>query len=241
VEEWRTTIGTAEAAWARLDVEGFRTSTDLQAALLPCLAEPLLPSDAALAHRVQGLRADVLGDREVAAAAFLAARRLDPDWRFPERFPENHPLRLLYGRLSMDGLTPAFLPNPRGGEVLIDGKPGRTRMKGVPVVVQWRSSSGSVEYTAYLRADDESVGYPLAPDKKPAGWALLGLGAASALASGISLAVAADARAEYDDPSTLPDALPGLRSTTNGAFWVSVGTGAGAAGAVVAGLVVLRL
>lgn len=241
LDEWRTGASAVEAAWARLDLEGFRAATDASALVLPCLGEAITPDDAARAHRIQGLRANLLEDDERSARAFLAARRVDPSWRFPDWLPEQHALRLLYGRLPLEGLVQSPLPRPRSGSLLIDGTPARFRADGVPAVVQWLNSDGSVGWSSYMQHDEATVGYPVKPSLAPVAWSLTGLAAASLLASGTSLAISAAAREEYDDLATPPESLDQLRETTNTGFWVSVGTGAGAVGAAVAASIVFQL
>lgn len=241
LDEWRASAADVEAAWARLDLEGFRTATDASAAVLPCLGEPITPADAARAHRIQGLRANLLDQEDRAARAFLAARRVDPAWRFPDWLPEQHPLRLLYGRMPLEGLVQTPLPRPRSGSLLIDGTPSRDRPKDIPAVVQWLNSDGSVGWSGYMHHDETIVGYPIRPSLAPVAWSLAGIGVASLVVSGASLAISAGARDEYDDLATPPDALDDLRETTNTGFWVSVGSGAGAAGAAVAAAIVFQL
>lgn len=241
LDEWRASATDVEAAWARLDLEGFRTATDASAAVLPCLGEPITPEDSARAHRIQGLRANLLEDEDRAARAFLAARRVDPAWRFPDWLPDQHPLRLLYGRMPLEGLVQTPLPKPRSGRLLVDGAPSRDRPEDIPAVVQWLNSDGSVGWSGYMQHDETIVGYPVKPSTAPVAWSLVGLAAASLIASGTSLAISAGARDEYDDLATPPESLDGLRETTNTGFWVSVGTGAGAAGAVVAAAIVFQL
>ena len=241
LEDWRSGVAKAESVWARLDLEGFRSATDSLATRFPCVVGQLTPGDAASLHRIQGLRADVVGTDELAVLAFLAARRLDSDWRFPDFLPEQHPLRLLYARLPLDGVTMATMARPRSGKVLVDGVLTRERARGIPAVVQWLTSEGSVGWSGYLQGDEDVAGYPRATKPRALGWSLVGVATASALASAASLVVSADARAQYDDLSTPANELDGLRATTNTGFWVGVGTGVGAAGSVVAAAVVLRM
>ncbi len=127
------------------------------------------------------------------------------------------------------------------GTVWVDGEPGLTRVAGLPALVQWRTAGGRTAWTGYLPGAQQAVGYPEASPSRPAGWALLGVGAASAVAAGAAFAVASDAHENYFDPGTPPDALEGLRTETNTAFWVSVAAGTGAVGAMVAGAIVLRI
>lgn len=242
LSQWRLDLDQAEQAYLDLQLEAFRVATDLASADLGCLNEPLSEPDAARYHRLQGLRADLVKDPEHAAQAFLAARLLDPAYQLPEDlFPGEHPIRLVYGALPIDGLELRPLPEPARGTLLVNGAPGDSRTDGAPAVLQWQAPEGQVAWSAYLWPEDSKVGYPLAQDRRRAiGLGVVGAGVASAAFSGLSYGLARQSSSEYQqNPHSVPE-LDSLRARTN--TWVILSTGSGviSAGALVGGILLIR-
>lgn len=218
---WEAELARADLAHADLDVEGFRTSVDIAASDLGCLGEPISPAAAAHFHRLQGIRADAVRDPLTARRAFLAARRLEPAYRFPlELFPEDHPIRRIYGEAMVDvdvGVR-TRLPRPPRGELWVDGAPAGEVNGDAPAIVQW-VDRGRARWSGYLRPG-EGVGYPT---RAGARWALVaGAGAAGAVGVAAAL-LSADAHGRYEDEATPASELDLLRDESN--RWGAVAVG----------------
>lgn len=223
-------LADAEAAFGSLDVPAFDRHMDRGANALPCVDEPLSPSDAARYHRLQGLRAYLVRDEDRANEAFLAARRVEPTYRFPEAFvPADHAIRETYRQLPLDAFVPHALNTPAEGHLLLDGEQRLERPNGAPVVFQFVDGEGSVETTVYLWPDEPTPTYPAAPVKPATSrlpYAAIGGAALSAGLYGAGL----QRRLVYDNPATEADRLPGLRKQTHGLGVASVAVGAVALG-----------
>ncbi len=149
-----SSVERAETAHASVDIDALHTAADEVRERLPCVGEPLAPSDAARVHRVEGIARFAGGDREGAAMAFAASRKLEPDWMFPvEQVPEGHPLRVVYSELSLAGAAYAGLPTPPVGTVWVDGAIRRGRPRDWPAILQV-VDEGGVLLGAYLWPDD---------------------------------------------------------------------------------------
>ena len=227
----------AEASFSALDVEAYTTALDALAAALPCASQELTRPLVARLHRAQGYRAWLVRDVARAQQAFAAARADAPDYDLPSTLvPENHPLRLDYVALPLDGRGSTLLPPPAEGTVLIDGAQTLDRPMGWPAVVQHLSAQGAVLDTWYLWPDDPS---PVWPTRSAAGrprvGLLVGAGGAAALSTGL-YAAAWVAHTRYEDLSTPNAELDALRARVNGLQWASLGATGLAVGLGVGGL-----
>lgn len=232
----------AETALLELDVEGFRARMAEAEALLPCVRERLEPSVVAELHRLWGLRA--FGDRDpLAPAAFAAARRLEPAYRFPETLiPTGSPVLEAYAALDPSERATTPLPPPARGELLVDGRPELERPADWPVLVQHLDPE-SAGFTAWLMPGSPVPAYdtagPLAARDPGARRRLrLAAGAGSALVvGGVLYGFALHGHARYLDVDHRPvadDRLPGLRARTNALVVASAVSTLAAAGAGVA-------
>lgn len=218
----------AELAWGRLDLTGFDAAARQAEALLPCVGDALYPPTAARYHRIRGMRAFVERDQAEARRDFAAARALEPGWTFPESLaPPGHPVREDYTALSLDGARYEPVAPPASGRLTFDGLPTGLRARDWPTVVQVFDATGAVDVTRWLRPQDALPSYEEGPPQQVQGaprtrsTPLLVAGGLGLLASGALGAVAAGA---YDDH--------GLSGPT-------VGMGAGALGAGLAGAALL--
>jgi hypothetical protein len=233
----RDAIDRANGAYASLDLPGFETAVESARSTLVCLDAVVPPSLAAGLHRTEGLAAFIASDPVRASAAFGAARRLEPTWRFPaDAIPEGNPVLDAYGALDVAALGFVEVDPPPSGTLRIDGQPTRRRPTDVPIVYQWLDRDGAVATTAYLWPEDPlpAADVPLgsAAATHPRRGAMLIVSGATALASGALYGSAALTHRTWADPATDRGKLDGLRATNNGlviasglALGVSLGTG----------------
>jgi hypothetical protein len=237
----------AKAAYGDLDVDGFRAAIDRARADLPCVTDEVTPHLAAELHRHEGLLAFFDRQPDRSTTAFAAARRIEPDYRFPESLvPAGNPVLDDYGALDPDGGKVERVPEPASGRLALDGRTSTGRSRSFPTVAQLFDDGGQVTLTAYLWPTDPLPSYAPKPEAPPpvaeGGWRpdrrdrrfLLGAGASLA-ASAALYAGALAVHARYDDDATPIDRLDRLRAANNGlvlasgvslAVGVSLGTAA---------------
>lgn len=149
----------ADAAWG-VDPAAFSASLSAADAILPCLVAPIDAPLAARVHRAHGLAAFAARDNAAASAAFVAARRLDPAYSFPETMiPAGNPVRSLYDAPLPDLTTRPVTP-PATGAIHLDGSPARVRVSHVPTVFQ-HVENNRAETTAWVPADAPLPAYRL--------------------------------------------------------------------------------
>jgi hypothetical protein len=253
-------VGDAEAAYAGMDLDGFRAAVSTATADAGCLAERPPRATVASLHRAVGLAEFfVAKDAARAAGAFASARALEPAYTFPDRLvPKGHPLLKAYASQDPAASELEILPPSATGHIEVDTQPSATRPMDRPVLIQVVAEDGSVAAGVYAWPGDPLPGYasrqapiaaketrPARPGTLPArarkgpNLPLAG-GAVAALAlAGASYGVAYSTHEQYYDPSTDASDRPGLRDATNALFVTSVGVGVVAVGlgvgAVVAG------
>ncbi len=148
----------ADASWG-IDPAGFSASLAAADAILPCLVAPLNPPMAARVHRVHGLAAFAARDNGSAMAAFVAARRLDPAYTFPDSMiPAGNPVRSLYDAPLPEASSRPIVPAQQG-VVYLDGVPTRARLNNVPTVFQLVRDNRA-ETTMWVPADGPLPAYP---------------------------------------------------------------------------------
>lgn len=144
-------LETARQAYSDLDLEAFRDAVYGVRLVLPCVAEPITPHDAAEVHRFEGLLGFVERDAERSARAFASARAIEPNYRFPESLvPAGNGALVDYTAVDPDTGARERVPPPLDGRILFDGEPGTLRPSDFPTVVQLVDGSGIVTDTAYL-------------------------------------------------------------------------------------------
>ncbi len=235
-------LGSAEAAWTRLDRPAFAESVHDLRNQLACLRDPLTPADAAAIHRVEALDLFLAGDRRGAAWAYSAAALLEPAYELPLGIaPRGNPLRgvWLEGR-ALDPGPSRELDRPADGALLLDGRRSLRRPELRPVVFQRVDEYGRVVETAYLSPGDPVPVYrtwvPTGPPRQPATPSrtvehrpLVAVAAVAGVASGALWALSLRSADTFWDPTTPQEDLVGLRRQTNGLIVGAVGAGAGAA------------
>ncbi|MCB9674911.1 MAG: hypothetical protein H6737_07325 [Alphaproteobacteria bacterium] len=232
----------ASAAYEGLDLKAFEVGLDDARRAVPCLGWAVSPSVAAQLHRMEALAAFVASDGEQAKRAFGSARRIEPDFVFPDAWaPEGNPARNLYDEASPDSAVEAA-PVPPSGAVRFDGRPTRDRPTEQPTVYQWLGAAGEVRTSRYLWPSDPLPAFPAPiepPRTKPKlRTPLLVAGGVGVLSGAGLLAGAAASRSAYDGANTTVDNVDARRSLTNGLVVCSgvtfaLGVGAGVAGIAV--------
>jgi len=232
-----------DAAFSALDDEQFAAARQEAEAMVPCLAEPLSPGDAALLHKLGALGAFVDRDDAAAVAAFRSLVLASPGYALPESLaPEGHPLRTHFAVAEGMVVVPGSqLPAPVAGRVYVDGRPADEAPAGRPWVFQHIDEAGAVLDSALVAAGEdapafENTGLPVAAGVRPGVHRPLALTAgAAALASGVLYLSARGTADRFWDPTTETSELEALRTRTNTLGWLSagaavvaVGTGAGA-------------
>ena len=221
----------ADAAWG-VEEDSFRAAITRLEAALPCLVEPLAPTDAARVHRALGLSAWLARDTAAATAAFAAARAADPAYTFPEAMvPAANPVRRAYEGAPTEGPTTVLAP-PRG-KLLLDGVVSRVRVEDRPVVVQ--IVYPTVTTTTWVAAGAPVPAWPVRGKglRVPL---LIGAGAAAAGAGALA-ALAGDLRANPPVP-TSEDDLQAIGARNHGMVYGAAGLGVAAVGLGVTAFVV---
>lgn len=150
----------AESAWGR-DPLAFGEAVLAVDSALACVIEAIPAPQAARVHRLHGLAAFLRRDTPAATAAFVAARKIEPSFVFPESMvPEGNPVDTLY----RNALGPAELTRfeaPRAGwKLQIDGTPATERNESQPAVVQVVDPVGRIREGAWVAEYAPLPNYP---------------------------------------------------------------------------------
>ena len=157
----------AEQAHRDLDIPRLQAETDQALAAVRCIDRVVPVLAAARLHRVVGLDAFTLQERDRATRAFAAARSVDPVFDYPlSHIPAGHPLRTYYTALPLDAGTSAEVTVPGDLRLYFDGKPSTQRPLSCPSVAQVVGQDGAVISTTYLWPDDP-LPVALAPAAQP--------------------------------------------------------------------------
>ena len=212
VAELSALLDQAESAYAGLDPEGFTDALDEATLVLPCVVGAVSPDTAARVHRLKGIALFVADRRDDAAKSFAAARRVDPDYVFPETLvPPEHDLRTLYVAVDPGTFTWEEVPPPETGVLRFDGLDELRRPTSWPTIAQLLEGSRPTA-TAYVRPGDPLPAYTPAPTRRAgegsarnltwlvvggSALALSGAAAGAALAQGSAMD-SAQSRAQLD-------------------------------------------
>lgn len=180
--------------------------------------------------------AELVRDEERAGLAFLAARRIEPSYRFPtDLVPQEHPTRTAYMGLPLDEAILADLEAIPRGAVLVDGRRDTQRPTNLPAMVQLVDDGGAVRWTRYAWPGEPLPPYPddLVAVKEGHPWRvpLLVTSGASVVAAAVLYGAAASSHARWEDPQQQVDDEDALRRQNNTLFGGSLGVGALAIGA----------
>ena len=236
-------VAEAMQGFGAMDGERFAAAQDRAAALLPCLSEPLAPTEAAAFHGMMALGAFLQQDDAGAVNSFRAAIAADLTYTLPrDLVPDGHPILVqIQVASSLTGSIPISLPDLSPDSITVDGGPATSAPTDRPAVLQRLSSDGAVRDTVYLPAGvalpswappTPLVADPLPADHRPP--VLLALGAGASLAaSGVCYGLARRAHDSFVSPETAtgyPDDPAALRTQANSLTWASIGTAALALG-----------
>ncbi len=240
-------VSAADTAYGQMDLEGFQAARAEARSMIPCLAEPLSPAQAAGFHRLQAMGDFLARDHAGAVAALRALAAAAPGYELSEELaPPGHPMQLYYdiarGSVSAD---PVPLPTTEGEWVRIDGAAATERPVDRPYLYQSFEGEGRVTASTLVPAGQLPPGFELGGPPPPGpsdrvrtartlGWVSLGT---AAVAGGLYLGARSSA-ARFWDPSTPTEDLDGLRTRTNALGWTSAGLGVAAFGTGGAALLV---
>ncbi|MCB9743186.1 MAG: hypothetical protein H6740_11350 [Alphaproteobacteria bacterium] len=217
-----------EQAFADLDLDALTEARDEAVSLLPCLSEPITPSQAAAYHRLMGMHAFASGQRDLVVSEFHAARKLVPGYVVPESVaPEGHPLIQAYEQavLADEGTLTQPIP-PLGGYVTVGGVRGAARPSKSPVIVQVFDADDQILETRYIAPGSAMPdwGPPAMKDPELRVPFLIAT-SGSLLATGALYGVARNYRGQFDDVNTPASELGPLRNKTNAAALAAMGMG----------------
>ena len=218
VDELQANLDEAQSAFADADLDRFATAVGTVEAAMPCLVELAPPAVIAQVHRMEGMSSFFSGDRELAPQAFAAARRVEPNYRFPvDLVPIGNPLLDAYHTADPYGMPDQPVPPPSEGSVRFDGNAELMRPGGVPTLFQRVDRDGAVAATQYLWPNDPTPFYEEAKVRPQRSLKLpMAVGAASSAAlTGILFGANAAVHAKYTDVDTPSDQLDGLRASNN--------------------------
>lgn len=231
-----------DAAFAELDDEGFLEARARSLEMVPCLAEPVTPGQAALFHKLHALGAFVDRDDAAAVGHFRGVVTASPGYKLPVSVaPEGHPLRTHFAVAEGTVALPEpLLPVPRDGAVHVDGRRSTTAPIDRPFLYQRVDSGGQVLESAVLRPGQPVPEYETAGRSGRVGASsarrrinvpLAATSGVAAVASGVLFLSARGSSASFWDPTTPTVELDALRSRTNTLGWLSAGAGVVAVGA----------
>ena len=163
-------LNAAETAW-NVDELAVRRATDDLDRALPCVGEVLSPDLAARIHRALGLRAWL--DRKAPGVTparlwFAAARRIDPDYRFPTTMvADDDPEQREYVAVIVSDVQTEALRTPKGRSAWVDGSQSDLRPVDWPTIYQLVDSDERPVLTALLRPGESTPGTEEAGARAP--------------------------------------------------------------------------
>jgi len=246
-------LADARRSLERLDTQEFVETTDAVDLALPCLGEPITRHLAAEIHRTKGIRA--VSERDPhAPRIFAAARSIEPAYKFPSTLiPEGNPVRIEYASFDLATGKVERVASPTEGTLMLDGAQSAWRPIEWPTVAQYLRADGAIAWTAYVTPGMPLPHYPasaavaeheaeltallvtpevVAPvhTKRSPKVPLAVAAGTSALLTGLSWGLAANAAAQFEDPTTPDTELESLQSRANTLTIVGGFTGAAAVG-----------
>ncbi len=231
--ELDTSVGEAESSWGQ-SAEYFGEAIGGTRAVLGCVNQPLPPATAARLLRLRGLEAFLGRDTPTAAAAFNAARALDPQLDLPESMaPVGNPLRAVWDTHVEPGPA-ATLRDARRGSLYVDGAPAKTVPTERPFVFQWIDG---VRVEGAIATANDLPSYPR--ETHPAATPLMVASGVAAAAAVASYGLAWAARDEWENPDGA-ESFESAYARTNTLSIVAAGAGIGAVGLLGTSLVVAR-
>jgi hypothetical protein len=150
-------VSSGDAAYAEMDMDAFQQSRVQVRKMVPCLAEPITPAQAAGYHRLEALGSFLGRDHAGAVASLRALIAAAPGYQLSlDLAPDGHPLRTYFMIAEGTPAAPAITISPQGdGWLAIDGATSTDWPVDRPYLVQSFDGTGQVSSSA-LR----SVGEP---------------------------------------------------------------------------------
>jgi len=238
-------VAAGDSAYADMDLEAFQAARVAARAMVPCLAEPVTPAQAAGYHRLEALGEFLSRDHAGAVASLRSLVAAAPGYQLSSSIaPDGHPLRLYFEIAENTAAVPGVpLPESRLGEVKIDGTTAGSWPLDRPYLFQVVEKDGAVQQSSLqnigVAPPGMAPGTASGPSSRNPNAKVLGIVSASTavVAGGLYLG-ARSASAKFWDPSTSTSELDGLRSRTNTLGWASAGLGVVAVGTGGAALLV---
>ena len=240
-------VSKADAAYSQMDLDGFQAARLEARKLVPCLAEPITPAQAAGFHRLEAMGEFLSRNHAAAVASLRALDAAAPGYELSEELaPPGHPLQMYYeiarGTVKV---APAPIPAVEGRWVYIDGAAATERPVDRPYLFQSFEGVGRVTASKHVPAGglppgleapaaERSRGADRQRTARSLGWVSIG---SAAVAGGLYLG-ARRASNTFWDPATPTGELDALRNRTNALGWTSAGVGLVAVGTGGAALLV---
>ncbi len=231
-------VAAGDSAYVDMDVEAFQAARSKAREMVPCLAEPVTPAQAAGFHRLEALGNFLARDHAASVASLRSLVAAAPGYTLSDDLaPAGHPLRLYFEIAENSVAAPtAPLPSLGSGWAQIDGTTTTSWPVDRPFLYQSFERSGAVASSSLVRVgesppgfDDSVAGAVVSRRTRTArtlGFVSLG---SAAVAGGLYLGARASS-AQFWDPTTASAELDGLRTRTNALGWASTGLGVLAVG-----------
>lgn len=237
------TVASAHAAYADLDLDGFKAAHLTLSGQLPCLVDSLSEGQTAGVHGVEALASFVDNNPAATVASFRSVLAAAPSYRLPEDLARSgHPLRTMFDTAT-GALPSPTAPMPqhpsREGWVHVDGTSATTWPVDRPYLVQAFDDAGRVTESGLYAAGAPPFGIDTRgsatagrhrSSRMRQARVLAGVSAGSALVAGGLYLGARAAHTNFWDPSTPTADVEALRTRANALGWASAGVGAIAVG-----------
>ena len=232
-------VSKADAAYSQMDLEGFQAARLEARKLVPCLAEPITPAQAAGFHRLEAMGEFLSRNHAGSVASLRALAAAAPGYELSEELaPPGHPLQLYYeiarGTVSV---APTPIPAVEGRWIHIDGAAVTDRPIDRPYLFQSFEDGGRITISSHVVPGQLPPGFeapgadaPRRPDPKNVARTLRWVSIGSAAVAGGLYLGARSASNQFWDPATPDGELEALRSRTNALGWTSAGIGLVAVG-----------
>ncbi len=252
-------ISKADVAFAQMDAEAFRAARWEADKSIPCLGQAIQAGQAAAYYRMQALGSFMDQDHARTVGWFKSVFAVAPQYVLPETLaPDGHPMRIDFEvAQGAPRLSGEPVPRPALGVIRVDGKTAAELPQDRPFLWQHTDGDGRVRATTVVQPGMQPPryatlrGYQAIPRDRRSGPVtrarrnrshglsvpLAVLSGCTAIASGVSYAVASSKAQRFWSRATPTSKLASLQNQTNTWVWISVGTGAIAAGTGVAAVV----
>ena len=264
-QELVSEVWQAEAAYSKLDVDGFEDALHNVAVGIPCTAGTVELAQAAAIHRLEGLRQFTHDNASQSIRSFQSAQMLDPGYTPSEAMlPAGSSLADLWERARyQSAVARVAVDLPDDLTLIVDGIRSRQRPAALPSIVQVTSPSGMVLWSRYVPPGGDlpeltrfsSASKELEAELTPPALArynalgdrrksrrkrdaLWGIGGLLVGASGMAFAANTAAVYEYNQDAWSKDRLDGFRRSANVSAGVSAGLFASGSVLIISGFTI---